>query len=85
MLGLPRAISLDAAVAPDLYENVAAYDTYPGYTPRQRLAIEYADRFATDHASLDDSFFDRLRGLFSDEEILDLTCALRSSSASGGR
>ena len=53
---------LDAGVAPELYENVAAYATYPGYTPRQRLAIEYAERFATDHASIDDAFFGRLRG-----------------------
>jgi alkylhydroperoxidase family enzyme len=64
---------LDAGIAPELYENVAAYATYPGYTPRQRLAIEYAERFATDHASIDDDFFGRLREVFSDEEILDLT------------
>jgi alkylhydroperoxidase family enzyme len=43
------------------------------YSPRQRLAIEYAERFATDHASMDDAFFARLRESFSDEEILDLT------------
>ena len=61
------------APAPELYDNAAAYASYPGYTPRQRLAIEYAERFATDHASMDDAFFERLRGLFSDEEILDLT------------
>ena len=53
---------LDAGVAPELYENVAAYARYPGYTPRQRLAIEYAERFATEHASMDDAFFERLRG-----------------------
>ena len=64
---------LDAGIAPGLYENVAEYATYPGYTPRQRLAIEYAERFATDHASIGDEFFRRLRGLFSDEEVLDLT------------
>ena len=64
---------LDAGIAPELYENVAAYATYPGYTPRQRLAIEYAERFANEHASIDDAFFGRLRELFSDEEILDLT------------
>src|ERR1700754_1690419 len=38
---------LDAGVAPELYENVANYATYAGYTARQRLAIEYAERFAT--------------------------------------
>lgn len=59
--------------ASELYENVTAYATYPGYTPRQRLAIEYAERFATEHASIDDAFFGRLRAVFSDEEILDLT------------
>jgi AhpD family alkylhydroperoxidase len=64
---------LEAGVAPELYDHVADYATYPGYTPRQRLAIEYADRFATDHASLDDDFFATLRGAYSDEEILDLT------------
>lgn len=61
------------APAPELYDNVAAYASYPGYTPRQRLAIEFAERFATDHASMDDAFFERLRAVFSDAEILDLT------------
>ena len=64
---------LDAGVAPELYDNVADYATYPGYTSRQRLAIEYAERFATDHASIDDAFFGRMRRLFNDEELLDLT------------
>jgi AhpD family alkylhydroperoxidase len=64
---------LDAGIAPELYENVAAYASYPGYTERQRLAIEYAERFANAHASIDDAFFGRLRELFGDEEILDLT------------
>ena len=64
---------LDAGVARELYDNVAAYASYPGYTPRQRLAIEYAERFANEHTSMDDAFFERLRELFSDEEILDLT------------
>jgi AhpD family alkylhydroperoxidase len=67
---------LDAGIAPELYENVAAYATYPGYTARQRLAIEYAERFATAHASIDDAFFGRLRELFSDAEILDLTLCI---------
>ncbi|HZE17821.1 MAG TPA: hypothetical protein VE197_20155, partial [Mycobacterium sp.] len=65
--------ALGAGIAPELYDNVASYAIYPRHTPRQRLAIEYAERFATDHASIDDAFFARLRQLFTDEEILDLT------------
>jgi alkylhydroperoxidase family enzyme len=69
-----RAQSVQIAnIAAEFYDNVAAYASYPGYTPRQRLAIEYAKRFVIDHASLDDAFFERLRGSFSDAEILDLT------------
>jgi alkylhydroperoxidase family enzyme len=69
-----RAPSVQQAdLTAELYENVAGYATHPAYTPRQRLAIEYAERFATAHASIDDAFFERLHGLFTDEEILDLT------------
>jgi AhpD family alkylhydroperoxidase len=64
---------LEEGVAPELYDNVAEYASYPGYTPRQRLAIEFAERFATDHASMGDAFFERLRAVFSDAEVLDLT------------
>ncbi|HEY5173283.1 MAG TPA: carboxymuconolactone decarboxylase family protein, partial [Acidimicrobiia bacterium] len=44
----------------------------------QRLAIEYAERFATDHRAIDDELFTRLRASFGDDEILDLTlcCAV---------
>lgn len=42
------------------------------------MAIEYAERFALDHTSLDQDLFDRLHTWFSDPEILDLTfCAAR--------
>ena len=64
---------LEAGIEPELYDNVAAYATYPAYTPRQRLAIEYAERFANAPATMDDAFFGRLREQFTDEEILDLT------------
>jgi AhpD family alkylhydroperoxidase len=74
-----RAPSVVAAgVAEDAYEHLHEYRTYPGYTDRQRLAIEYAERFATDHQGIDDDFFVRLRAAFADDEVLDLTlcCAV---------
>jgi AhpD family alkylhydroperoxidase len=69
-----RAPSVRAAgVTEDLYTHLDEYDTYPGYTDRQRLAIEYAARFATDHTAIGDDMFARLHAAFSDAEILDLT------------
>jgi AhpD family alkylhydroperoxidase len=64
---------VDAGVTDDLYEHVDEWRTWPGYSERQRLAIEYAERFATDHRAIDDELFGRLRAAFADDEILDLT------------
>jgi alkylhydroperoxidase family enzyme len=63
----------EAGIPADLYAHVQEWRTYPGYTERQRLAIEYAERFATAHDGIDDEVFGRLRAAFSDAEILDLS------------
>ena len=55
----------------DLYAHVADPDG-GGYTEREQLAIEFAERFALDHQGMDDTFFERLRARFDDAEILDL-------------
>jgi alkylhydroperoxidase family enzyme len=69
-----RAPSVVAqGVDEDVYEHLHEYRTYRGYSERQRLAIEYAERFAVDHQSIDDELFARLRDQFADDEILDLT------------
>ncbi|WP_321822310.1 MULTISPECIES: carboxymuconolactone decarboxylase family protein [unclassified Burkholderia] len=63
-----------------LYEHVVEWRTWPGYSERERLAIEFAERFALDHVALsaDDDFWMRLRVAFEDAEIVDLgiCCAL---------
>jgi AhpD family alkylhydroperoxidase len=66
----------EAGVAPDAYEHLHEYATYAGYTERQRLAIEYAERFATAHEGIDDAFFGRLRDAYTDAEVLDLTLCI---------
>ena len=69
---------LEAGITDETYARVEEWKTWPGYTARQRLAIEYAERFATDHRTIDDELFARLRAHFADDEILDLTlcCAV---------
>jgi alkylhydroperoxidase family enzyme len=41
-------------------------------TERERLAVRFAQRMATDHHSMDDGFFDELRDEFTDPEIFEL-------------
>ena len=69
---------VEAGVPAEAYAHVSEWHTWEGYTPRQRLAIEFAERFATDHRAIDDELFARLRASFADDEILDLTlcCAV---------
>lgn len=60
----------------DFYQHVSEYHSDSRYSPEERLAIEYAERFALDHTNIDDELFSRLRARFSDAEILDLTICI---------
>ena len=57
----------------ELYANVADWRTNPDYTEAEGVAIEYAEKFATDHKQLDDAFFARMHEHFSGEEILEIS------------
>ncbi|GAA2057327.1 carboxymuconolactone decarboxylase family protein [Williamsia deligens] len=62
------------------YEQVEQWRTSPDHSDAERLAAEFAERFARDHVGLreDDGFWTRLHAAFTDEEITDLalSCAL---------
>jgi alkylhydroperoxidase family enzyme len=69
-----------AGVDEDLYAHVGEWRTWPGFTEPERLAAEFAHRFATEHARLrdDDAFWQRCRDHFTDELLADLalSCAM---------
>jgi alkylhydroperoxidase family enzyme len=65
------------------YANVSDWRTFAGYSEREQLAIEYAERFALDHTNLDDDFFTRLRAAYTDAEVLDLTVCIGAWIALG--
>lgn len=62
----------------ELYEAVADYATSPLFTEAERLAVAFAERFAVDHLSLDQQFFDRLGEHFSAAEIVDIAISCAS-------
>jgi AhpD family alkylhydroperoxidase len=66
----------------ELYAHVEQPET-GDYSVQERLAIEYAEKFALDHRSLDDAFFDRFRAEFSDAEIVELTAMIGNWLAFG--
>src|SRR3954462_2052762 len=57
---------VEAGVTDEMYAHVDD-PSWSGYTERQRLAIDYAERFARDHASIDDAVMQRMRDAFADD------------------
>jgi alkylhydroperoxidase family enzyme len=60
------------------YEAVAEWRTSDRYSDREKVAIEYAELFVTDHRALDDDFWVRFRSHWGDEEIIDLSVCVAS-------
>ncbi len=55
------------------YAEVAGWAGSTVLTDRERLAAEFAQRFALDHQAMDDELWTRLRAAFADDELADLT------------
>lgn len=53
----------------DAYEHVSDWATWPGYSDAERIAIEFAEKFAIDHLALDDAWFAVAKGHYTDEQL----------------
>ena len=65
------------------YQHGDSYRDRDDYSPRERLAIEFAERFALQHHDMDAEFFDRMRAEFKDAEIVELAGMVGFSLAIG--
>ena len=57
----------------ELYQHVHEYHDHPDFTARERMAAEFAEQFVLDHRLVGDDMWERMRALFSDQELLELT------------
>ena len=83
-----RAANLDdegraVEVPEEFYANVGTNPDWDGFSERERLAAEFADRFATDHLGIDDALWARLHAAFSDDELVELALCVGSWIAFG--
>ena len=60
------------AIDDGFYAAVADWAASEALTEREKLAAEFAQRFALDHQAMDDEFWARLRATFTDDEVADL-------------
>lgn len=69
-----------AGVDDDLYDHADEWRTWPGYSPQERIAAEFAARFANGHKELrdDDDFWERCHQQLDPETLTDLalSCAM---------
>jgi alkylhydroperoxidase family enzyme len=62
---------------------VAEWRTADAFDDRTRLAAEYAERYALDHHGLDEEFWTRMAGHYSQLEIVELSMSIGSWLAFG--
>jgi alkylhydroperoxidase family enzyme len=65
------------------YAAIPQWRTSTLFSEREKLAIQYAERFAENHLSIDDSFMARLHEYYSDAEIFTLTTVIAGLIANG--
>jgi AhpD family alkylhydroperoxidase len=67
-------------ITEEFYDYAAQWRTWPGYSDAERIAMEFAHRFASDHTALreDDDFWARAAEHFDDDLMTDLaiSCAM---------
>ncbi len=57
----------------ELYNSVSRYYEVDDFSKREKLAIEFGERFAIDNTTIDDEFWARISEHFSDTEMMELT------------
>jgi alkylhydroperoxidase family enzyme len=64
------------AVEDGFDQAVAEWRTSPVLDERSRLAAEYAERYALDHHGIDEDLWARMRAVYEDRELVELTMCL---------
>ena len=66
------ASATQAGLTEDKISHIPEWKTNDIFDAREKLALQFAEKFALDHKTLDDEFFSELKRQFSDPEILEL-------------
>ncbi len=63
-------------------EALPEYSTSPLYTDSERVALEYADCMTITDKEVSDELFERLRKVYDDDAIVELTATIAWENAS---
>src|SRR2546425_8818187 len=68
-----RAVGAKVGIPGDKLDQLAHYAASEWFSPRERAALEYAERITRDDQAVTDECVTRLREHFSEAEIVELT------------
>ena len=72
----------DLGLSDEKIEALQDYPTSPLYNEAERLALEYADRMTITNEEVSDEFFARLRRVYNEDEIVELTAIIAWENSS---
>jgi alkylhydroperoxidase family enzyme len=75
-------VGSELGIADEKIEQLSEYANSEHYTEVERVALEYADAITLSDRDVSDELFERLRGVFSEEEIVELTAVIAWENAS---
>lgn len=78
----PEAVRA-AGIDEHFYAAIPHWRNSDIFSVAEKIAIEYAEKFAEDHMSLHQGFFDELHRYFNDEQLFTLTAIIAGLMANG--
>jgi AhpD family alkylhydroperoxidase len=76
-------VAIEAGLTDEVLESVHRYAEIDEISAAEKVAVEYAERFSTDSARIDDALLGRLAEHFSPEDIVELTLVIGKYIAFG--
>lgn len=67
---------MQAGVTEELLDRVGEWREHDDFTPAERMALDFAERFCNDHHSIDADYVESMKDHFDDGEIVDLTATI---------
>jgi alkylhydroperoxidase family enzyme len=75
-------VGSELGVTTEKFQALAGYSTSPLFSERERLAIEYADCVTITGREVSDELFARLRQIYDDDALVELTALIAWENAS---
>ena len=72
-MDIRRAVGARAGIPSEKLDDLLRYRQSDRFTPRERAALEYAERITRDDQEVSDACMARLREHFSEAEVVELT------------